>query len=66
MQVENVSTMQNMVPPYQVGASGDNEAAERIPDNEQAEMAMQNPSTSSNSESYSLAPWQGNSVDMMA
>jgi hypothetical protein len=46
-------------PSYQamrIGPSGDNEAAERIPDNEAVELSRKAP----------LAPYQGNSIDLEA
>jgi hypothetical protein len=59
--------MQTMTPAYQVGASGDNEAIERTPDNEQAEIAAKSSSAASTpSTGYSLAPWQGTAVNVMA
>jgi hypothetical protein len=58
--------MQTMTPAYQVGASGDNEAIERTPDNEQAEIAAKSSSASTPDTGYSLASWQGTAVNVMA
>tara|TARA_B100000614_G_scaffold260508_1_gene287585 strand:- start:464 stop:664 length:201 start_codon:yes stop_codon:yes gene_type:complete len=66
MEVGSVTNMQNMMPAYQAGASGDNEAVERVPDNEQAEMATKSAPSSSGDQSYSLSPWQGTAVNIMA
>jgi len=65
MQVDSIS--QAVSPqPYQVGGSGGNEAVERTPDNEAAEVTAVAPDMAAASEIYSLAPWQGTVVDVTA
>jgi hypothetical protein len=49
----------SVAPSYQamrIGPSGDNEATERVPDNEAVELARKAP----------LAPYQGNQIDLEA
>jgi len=43
--IMQIDTQNYAVSNYSVGASGDNEALERVPDNEQAEMASRNSSS---------------------
>lgn len=62
--IEQSATMMNQ---YQVGASGDNEAAERVPDNEAAEMSSaRTAQPTMPSESGALAPYQATMIDTYA
>jgi hypothetical protein len=56
MSIEPVSSYNPIVAAQRIGPSGDNEAAERTPDNEAAEISRKAP----------LAPYQGNVIDVQA
>ncbi len=64
MTIDSVQIQSNSA--YQVGPSGDNEAAERVPDNEAAEISRSAQSTSSADPTGGLAAFQGQIIDTYA
>ena len=57
-----VNTQYSQAPVYSVGPSGDNEAVERAPDNESAEMAAKSSGTP---DSYGLPNGVGENINIL-